>query len=104
MTGSIGPTTAAANAAATTTAEKAGISALADQQTFLRLLISQVQNQDPLNPQEPVEFVSQLAQFSQLETLLSMRKSLELIEQSLTGAQGSEPSLDGEELVAEGAP
>jgi hypothetical protein len=33
-----------------------------------------------------------------------MRKSLELIEQSLTGAQGSEPSLDGEELVAEGAP
>ena len=59
------------------------ITSLADQNTFLKLLVAQVQKQDPLNPQEPVEFVSQLAQFSQLETLLSMRKSLDVIQQSL---------------------
>jgi flagellar basal-body rod modification protein FlgD len=46
-------------------------------------LVAQVQNQDPLSPQDPIEFVSQLAQFSQLETLLSMRTSLESIQQSL---------------------
>ena len=35
----------------------------------LRLLVTQMQYQDPLNPQENEEFVAQLAQFSQLEQL-----------------------------------
>jgi flagellar basal-body rod modification protein FlgD len=68
------------------------ITSLADQNTFLKLLVAQVQKQDPLNPQEPVEFVSQLAQFSQLETLLSMRKSLDVIQQKLVGDSGGEES------------
>jgi flagellar basal-body rod modification protein FlgD len=61
---------------------------LADRDTFLRLLVVQVRHQDPLNPQEPVEFVGQLAQFSQLETLLAMRSSLEAIEAGLVQADG----------------
>jgi flagellar basal-body rod modification protein FlgD len=63
-----------------------GLTALADRDTFLRLLVVQVRHQDPLNPQEPVEFVGQLAQFSQLETLLAMRSSLEAIEAGLAQA------------------
>ncbi len=39
----------------------------ADFQTFLRLLTTQMQNQDPLNPMESTEFASQLAQFSGVE-------------------------------------
>jgi flagellar basal-body rod modification protein FlgD len=105
MTDTIGSTTTtAATAGSTSTRERTGLNALADQDTFLKLLISQVQNQDPLNPQEPVEFVSQLAQFSQLETLLSMRKSLELIEQSLTGPEAAEPPVDGGQILDAGAP
>lgn len=50
-----------------------------DTGTFLRLLVTQVQNQDPLNPQDPTEFVSQLAQFSSLEQLLNINKQLEVI-------------------------
>jgi flagellar basal-body rod modification protein FlgD len=104
MTDPIGSTaTAATTSGASSAAEKAGITALADQDTFLRLLISQVQNQDPLNPQEPVEFVSQLAQFSQLETLLAMRKSLQAIEQNLDGPGVSEPPVDPGK-VSDGAP
>lgn len=57
----------------------------ADTGTFLRLLVTQVQNQDPLNPQDPTEFVSQLAQFSSLEQLLTVNKQLEII------AANSEP-------------
>jgi flagellar basal-body rod modification protein FlgD len=86
MADPIGSTTGAAGAAganATPRSAGNGFAALAERDTFLRLLVAQVQNQDPLNPQEPIEFVSQLAQFSQLETLLSMRTSLESIEQDL---------------------
>lgn len=47
---------------------KAAASAItADFQTFLRLLTTQMQNQDPLNPMETTEFASQLAQFSGVE-------------------------------------
>ncbi|MEX2301161.1 MAG: flagellar hook capping FlgD N-terminal domain-containing protein [Bryobacterales bacterium] len=82
MPDAIGLTTTAATTPSNT--ERASIAALSEKDTFLRLLIAQVQNQDPLNPQEPVEFVSQLAQFSQLETLLAMRTSLEGIAGSLS--------------------
>ena len=55
----------------------------ADSQTFLLLLVTQMRNQDPLNPQDPTEFVSQLAEFSSLEQLLGMRQSLQAIEDRL---------------------
>ena len=44
---------------------------------FLMLLVAQLQNQDPMNPQDATEFTSQLAQFSQLEQLDNANKSLE---------------------------
>jgi flagellar basal-body rod modification protein FlgD len=34
---------------------------------FLQLLVAQLQNQDPLNPTDSSQFVTQLAQFQQLE-------------------------------------
>lgn len=61
--------------------------AQADSQTFLLLLVTQMKNQDPLNPQDPTEFVSQLAQFSSLEQLLGMRQSLQSIEDRLAAQQ-----------------
>lgn len=39
---------------------------------FLQLLVCQMQNQDPLNPSSDTEYVSQLAQFSQLEQLQNL--------------------------------
>ena len=36
---------------------------------FLKLLVTQLQNQDPLNPQDDTQFISQLAQFSALEQI-----------------------------------
>ncbi|NKX45005.1 flagellar hook capping FlgD N-terminal domain-containing protein [Roseicyclus persicicus] len=48
-----------------TSARPSAISA--DFETFLRLLTTQMQNQDPLNPMESTEFATQLAQFSGVE-------------------------------------
>ena len=42
------------------------------QQEFLQLLVTQLQNQDPMNPQDGAEFASQLAQFNSVEQLIQV--------------------------------
>ena len=44
---------------------------------FLRLLIAQLSNQDPLNPMSDTEFIAQMAQFSALEQMTNMTKTLD---------------------------
>ena len=46
------------------------------QDAFLKLLTTQLANQDPLAPQENGEFLAQLAQFSSLEKLTSIETSI----------------------------
>ncbi len=50
---------------------------------FLKLLITQLRYQDPLNPIDDREFVAQMAQFSSLEQMQNMNKLLEVF----TGTQ-----------------
>lgn len=49
---------------------------------FLTLLVAQLQNQDPLNPDDPTEFTAQLAQFSSLEQLFNLNDSMDNLVQS----------------------
>lgn len=46
---------------------------------FLNLLVTQLQNQDPTQPQADGEFLAQLAQFSQLEQLQQMNQKLDAL-------------------------
>ncbi len=45
-------------------------------ENFLTLFIAQIQNQDPLSPLDSAEFTAQLAQFTSVEQLYVMNKSL----------------------------
>ncbi|MFJ7667767.1 flagellar hook assembly protein FlgD [Lysinibacillus sp. NPDC097195] len=44
---------------------------------FLKLLITQLQNQDPTNPMDDRDFIAQMAQFSSLEQMQNMTKAVE---------------------------
>ncbi|HEX4595258.1 MAG TPA: flagellar hook capping FlgD N-terminal domain-containing protein [Bryobacteraceae bacterium] len=52
---------------------------LANESTFLKLLMAQVQNQDPMNPADSTQFVGQLVQFSQLEQLLGINQGVQTL-------------------------
>jgi flagellar basal-body rod modification protein FlgD len=59
-------------------------SAIAGDQTmgrdaFLKLLVAQLKNQDPLEPQPNTEFVAQLAQFSSLEQSMGINERLDML-------------------------
>ena len=56
-------------------AKKAGNSL--GQDAFLRLLTTQLEHQDPLQPKEDGEFLAQLAQFSSLEKLSEISTSIQ---------------------------
>ena len=91
------PSTASTTGSATTSSTS-GVDAMATENTFLKLLVAQLQNQDPLQPQDGTQFVAQLAQFSGLEQSIQMRQDLDSIKTTLsaipttTAPSGSSPS------------
>lgn len=64
-------TSASASSSASSTSS--GNSAAGLQSEFLNLMVAQVQNQDPLNPLDGTQYVSQLAQFSMVEGVENLR-------------------------------
>ena len=75
------------------TSAGSGASNLATEQTFLQLLVAQIKNQDPTQPADAIQFVSQLAQFSDLEQNLQMRQDLDQIVAALPGLTGTAPTV-----------
>lgn len=68
---------------------------------FLQLLVAQVKNQDPLNPADGTQFLSQLAQFSELEQMIGMRSELGDIAAQLRPAAESAGTTDSTSSPAE---
>ena len=72
-----------------TTFEPAG-SADLGRDEFLQLLVAQLANQDPMNPADPSQFASQLAQYSSLEQMMDMNTGIQtmaLLQASMNNSQ-----------------
>jgi flagellar basal-body rod modification protein FlgD len=71
-----GSATTAASSAVTTASQSEDVLGRED---FLTLLVAQLQNQDPLSPEDPTQFTAQLAQFSSLEQLFNLNDTMETL-------------------------
>jgi flagellar basal-body rod modification protein FlgD len=80
-------TTAVTSAAATHAAMAAQpqnpANELANQNVFLQLLVAQLRHQDPENPADGTQFVTQLAQFSELSNTTQMAADIAAIRAAL---------------------
>ena len=74
----------------TKTASTAATSTAMDKNAFLKLLIAQMQHQDPLNPTEGTEYVTQLAQFSLVEQSQNQATQLTNISTQVGGLASNE--------------
>jgi flagellar basal-body rod modification protein FlgD len=68
--------TTAANAASTTATTGATKSNEMDSQMFLKLLVAQLKYQDPMNPADSSQFMAQTAQFTMVEKINDLAKSM----------------------------
>lgn len=62
------------------------------QEQFLKLMLAQLQNQDPMKPMENGEFLTQIAQFSQSKGISEMSESISNLSASLTSNQALQAS------------
>jgi hypothetical protein len=65
-----------ADSGSVTNAAISSTDTLGNEDTFLQLLVAQIKNQDPTQPVDSSTFLSQLAEFSQLEQLMGIRQDV----------------------------
>lgn len=82
---SVANTSSTGNTASSTTTSTATAGLAKNFSTFLTLLTTQLQNQDPLNPMDSNEFTSQLVQFAQVEQSINANSTLSNVLSALQG-------------------
>ncbi len=63
-------------------------SRLANQDVFMQLLVAQLKYQNPMDPADGAEFMTQLTQFSELEQMVSIRKGVESMTEMISSMSG----------------
>ena len=89
MASAISPITSATTTGTTSSGASSSLDSGVNEQMFLQLLVAQLKNQDPMNPTDSTQFVSQLAQFSELEQVIGIRGDIETQTNGTTATTGT---------------
>ena len=91
---SVNVTTAVDGGLSTTAARVPTRETTLGQDAFLKLLLTQLQHQDPTAPLSDTEFIAQLAQFSSLEKLTEIAQSVKALTSAITSAAAAAGTQD----------
>lgn len=86
------------NTSSATAASAAKSKTAVDYQSFLKLLVAEMKNQDPTKPMDSTQYVAQLASFSQVEQSVQINSKLEMMLQ--TSALSQADSLIGRNITS----
>lgn len=96
-------TPAAVNSTTTTKTTTSTDSVQADQDKFMKLLVTQLKNQDPLNPMDNAAMTSQLAQLSTVTGINKVNATLESLRSDVANTQSATAiSMIGKGVLVEG--
>ena len=82
-----GSLTGSSGSSSTSAAGAVPANMMINQQQFLRLISTQMQNQNPLNPTDPTQFLAQIEGLSEVSSLQSLQTSISGLASGLQGAQ-----------------
>lgn len=105
LTGGVGQSSGTGSPAAGTQLRRPGSSSVygLGQDDFFKLFLAQLKNQDPTRPIDDKEFISQLAQFTMIDTLKALEKDLSTTQltqaSGLIGAQVTGVATDGTQVT-----
>ena len=98
-TSSIPTTTTSSTGTSSSTSSSSLTGINMGKEDFLKLLTTQLRYQNPLSPDDPKEFVAQLAQFSSLEQLLNVNTKLDNFSTTVQSLQNSQNMAQGVSLL-----
>ncbi|MYM23985.1 flagellar hook assembly protein FlgD [Duganella sp. FT135W] len=99
----VAATTNSTTTTSTTSSTSSTTSVQADQDKFMKLLVTQLQNQDPLNPMDNAAMTSQLAQLSTVTGINKVNSTLESLRTDIAASQSqSAINLIGKGVLVEG--
>jgi len=93
-------TLAASNPSAASSSLSAAVSGSLSQADFLKLMTAQLQAQDPTKPVDNTQFVSQMAQFSQLSSSQDLLTSVNALSSTLNSSMQTAQMLGSSSLVS----
>src|SRR3954451_21885139 len=83
----VSSTNSTSSAPSTTAPKNSAANATLGKDDFLKLLVSQLQHQDPMNPTDDKDFMGQMAQFTSVEQMTNMASSIERMSTASQTAQ-----------------
>ena len=99
----VSPTNALANPQATGRARESSEHGQLGRDAFMKLLVTQLQHQDPLDPMNPREMVTQLSELSSVEELVSIENRMGVLEVGIAALANTQVAgIVGKTITAEG--